>query len=83
MKTLLVIMTWLHVVGPQVEMQWFDDPASCRAALEPLTEMIRQQARTNLIGAHGELQLLQESGVAQNVLLTGTVGREVARLRCV
>jgi hypothetical protein len=78
----LIISVWLSGLGPQVTMQSASDLAACRKAAEATTQMLEQQARSNLIALHGGLKREQNTDKSETVLSTG-VGREIARLRCI
>lgn len=82
MKTILIISTWL-TIGPQVSTHGFEQISDCRIAMKATAEMIRRQALTNVTAPHRELQVSEDSNPDQMALLTASVGREVARLRCV
>jgi hypothetical protein len=81
LKSLLIVVTWLQG-GPVVQTQLLDSPAQCRLAAQSAAQMIQLQARSNLNSPHNELLLTQDPHSREWRLATGTVGREVARLRC-
>lgn len=82
MKSILVIITWLSA-APIVATTELSNAPTCRAAMAAAAEMIRAQALSNLTGPHRELQTQPGPSSDELVLRTPTVGREVARLRCV
>ena len=82
MKTLLLIVSWIQT-GPYVQMQALESVAACKIAATTTARMISMQALTNMTSPHRELTLRKDEKTEDWVLLTGTIGREVARLSCV
>ena len=82
MKSTLVIVTWLTAT-PIVDTATLPDAATCRTVMVAAADMIRTQADSNLTGPHRPLQTQPGPIGDELVLRTPTLGREVARLRCV
>jgi hypothetical protein len=82
MKTILIVSTWLSAMGPTVSVQTVDNMDSCHVAAQASADAVKAQARSNLTWPHGDL-LLEIDTVTRDVTLrTPSVGREVARFRC-
>jgi hypothetical protein len=80
MSALLIAVTWLAGIGPQISMQALQDLPACRHAMRTLAEDIAQVARRNTVGAH---RPVLDLGIDQVVLRSEATGREIARIRCV
>lgn len=81
MKTLLLIVSWIHS-GPYVQVQPLDTPAICMSAADAAARMIAAQATTNMTSPHNALTI-EKSETGEWRLTTGGIGREVARIACV
>jgi hypothetical protein len=64
-------------------MQTLDSVAACKVAATTTARMISMQAVTNMTSPHRALTLSKDEKTDDWVLLTGAIGREVARLSCV
>jgi hypothetical protein len=82
MKTILIVSSWLSAIGPTVNVQTIDNMASCHVAVQASAEAVKAQAVSNLTWPHGELVLELEKGSGDLTLKTPSIGREVARFRC-
>ena len=82
MKTLLLIVSWIQG-GPHVQVQPIESATACLVAAENASRMIAAQALTNMASPHGELKITKDERTGDWRLLTGVIGREVARIACV
>ncbi|WP_093387354.1 hypothetical protein [Variovorax sp. OV329] len=84
MTSVLIVVTWLQLGGPQVSMQPFETPARCEVARDAAGQMLIEQARSNLVGLHQAKPVTKASpdGARALTLRTSTAGRELARLQC-
>lgn len=82
MKTILIVSTWLSTIGPTLIVQTVDNMDSCHVAVQASAEAVKAQALTNLTWPHGDLVLATEKNTGDLTLKTPSVGREVARFRC-
>ena len=84
MTSVLIVVTWLQLGGPQVSMQTFETRVRCEAARAAVAQMLIEQSRTNLVGLHELVppaKAVPGAGQAMS-LRTATTGREIARLQC-
>lgn len=56
---------------------------ACHMAAEATTRMIAAQATTNMTSPHRELTIEKDEKTGEWRLLTGAIGREVARIACI
>lgn len=84
MTSVLIVVTWLQLGGPQVSMQRFETRVRCEAARAVVARMLIEQARTNLVGLHELVPAASaDRGNGQATSLrTAATGREIARLQC-
>jgi hypothetical protein len=81
LKVLLLIVSWIQS-GPVVQVQPLETIAACQVASAASARMIAAQALTNMTSPHRELTLEKDDKTGDWILLTGAVGREVARISC-
>lgn len=82
MKMLLILVSWLQA-GPAVQVQAIDSAAACQVAAQTSLRMIAAQAKSNMTSPHGDLTLEKDEKTGDWRLVTGVIGREVARVACV
>lgn len=82
MKVLLLIVSWIQS-GPVVQVQPLETVAACQVASAASARMIAAQALTNMASPHRELTLEKDEKTGDWILLTGAIGREVARISCI
>lgn len=82
MKALLLIVSWIQT-GPVLQVQPLESIAACHVAATASARMISAQAVSNMTSPHRELDLIKEEKTGDWILMTGAIGREVARISCV
>lgn len=82
MKALLLIVSWIQS-GPSVQVQPLESILTCQVAATATARIISEQALTNMTSPHRELTLEKNEKTGDWVLLTGAIGREVARISCI
>lgn len=82
MKTLLLMVSWIQT-GPILQIETLESIAACNVAATASARMISAQAVSNLTSPHRELVLVKEAKTEDWILMTGAIGREVARISCV
>ena len=82
MKAILIIVSWIQS-GPFVQVQPVESMQTCQIAAQATSHMIAGQASSNLSSPHRDLTLKIYKKTGELRLLTGTLGREVARISCV
>ena len=82
MKTILIVATWIGTMGPTVNVQTIDNMNSCHVAVQASAEAVKAQALSNLTWPHSDLLLETDKSTGDLTLKTPSMGREVARFRC-
>jgi hypothetical protein len=82
LKVLLILISWIQS-GPVVQVQPLESAGACQVAAAATARMISAQALTNMTSPHRELTLEKEEKTGDWILLTGAIGREVARISCI
>jgi hypothetical protein len=69
-------------MAPSVNVQTVENMDSCHVARQASADAVKAQALSNLTWPHGDLVLEIEKGSGDLTLKTPSIGREVARFRC-
>jgi hypothetical protein len=82
MKSLLLIVSWVQG-GPYMHTQLLESYLACRKTAEISARIIVAQASTNMASPHNTLVMEKDPHTDEWRLLTGGIGREVARISCI